>query len=87
MIKLVHKACSIELDRGQALKLELKLNLTKKHEQNYVAIGDDLYRFQSGPDQTTITRSVTEDEYNYLSQLNDVDYDKVMNNPKSYEKF
>jgi hypothetical protein len=84
MIRIVHKNRSFELDREKALKLELKINLTKRQDEHYIAIGDDLYNFYCSPYQLSVTRNVTEDEYDYLVKLNAADYDKVVIDPKSY---
>ena len=79
----IYRDKSLIINRDGALRLELKLNLTKGQVPNYTAIGDDLYKFHSGSEPDTV-RSVTDDEINYLRKLNDLQYELVLKDPSAY---
>jgi hypothetical protein len=76
----------VKLSKGDALALELKLNLTKR-DTEYNAIGNSLYKYHvsmydSNIDTMDLSKFCTSQvQYDYLKRLINIDYDDVVKDP------
>ena len=73
VLKITDGAQSIKVNKGDAIRMELKLNKSE-HKRAWIHIGDALFDFGSNKKEATIL-TVTTEQYLFLEEMyNMLDY-------------
>ena len=73
VLKITDGGQSINVNKGDAIRMELKLNKTE-HKRTWIHIGDALFDFGSNKKEATIL-TVTSEQYLFLEEMyNMLDY-------------
>jgi hypothetical protein len=74
VLKITDGEQSIKVNKGDAIRMELKLNKTE-HKRTWIHIGDALFDFGSNKKEAVIILTVTTEQYLFLEEMfNMLDY-------------
>ena len=74
VLKITDGAQSIKVNKGDAIRMELKLNKSE-HKRTWIHIGDALFDFGSNKKDALNILKVTEEQYLFLEEMhNMLDY-------------
>ena len=74
VLKITDGAQSIKVNKGDAIRMELKLNKSE-HKRSWIHIGDALFDFGSNKKEALNILTVTTEQYLFLEEMyNMLDY-------------